>query len=102
MTAMSSIKTKTNGTMMKMISEDDPKHPKNAIDEMCTCGHPQTHHDCAGHLVGDRLAVVVGHGPCAMGESIGYPCPCEKYTFKDFIFKGDENYKKFKYLYEAE
>lgn len=74
-------------------------HGKHAIDEMCTCGHPQTHHNCAGHMTkGGSMVVVVGHGDCALGD-IG-KCDCEKYTFKDWIFKGDENYEKFKYLYE--
>jgi hypothetical protein len=87
-----------------MITSGIPKYPEGVVDEMCTCGHPQTHHDCAGHNLDDgRFVVVVGHGPCALGESTGDPeqmCKCEKYTFKDWIYKGDENYERFKYLYE--
>lgn len=47
---------------------------REAIVEMCTCGHPQTMHKPSVHNVNGARLEVEGHGAC--GE-----CDCQQYTW---------------------
>ena len=93
------------------------RNPRNAIGEMCTCGHPQICHCAAGHINknGDIIALVTGHGSCLACENElleakkkglnpdpDDPKYCSKFTFSHFIYKGDKEYKKFKHLYKEQ
>lgn len=98
-----------------MTQEQEP-HPRDAVGEMCTCGHPQINHCCSGHMneAGDMIALVTGHGSCLAcedqflrDEEAGLnpdakdPKYCNKFTFACFVYKGDDNYKKFKRLFDG-
>lgn len=55
------------------------------VDQLCRCGHAQSRH---GHRLAelpDALVGVPAHGPCLEGE-----CPCQRFTFMDFIYQEEE------------
>ena len=55
------------------------------VDQVCRCGHAQSEH---GHRLAelpDTLIGVPGHGPCLEGE-----CPCQRFSFKDYIYEEDK------------
>jgi hypothetical protein len=55
------------------------------VDQLCRCGHAQSRH---GHRLAELPDLLVGvfrHGPCLEGE-----CSCQRFSFKDFIYKEEE------------
>lgn len=55
------------------------------VDQLCRCGHARSRH---GHRLAELPGVLVGvsaHGPCLEGE-----CPCQRFTFKDFVYQEEE------------
>ncbi|MFO0881288.1 MAG: hypothetical protein U0840_28615 [Gemmataceae bacterium] len=52
------------------------------VDQRCQCGHAQSLH---GPRLAELPSVLVGvfrHGPCLEGE-----CPCQRFSFKEFIYQ---------------
>ena len=88
---------------------EQTQDPRESIDSMCSCGHPQQNHCASFYPLDDgRVCAEAGHGSCLRCESefingdIKEEQVCEKFVWVAWIFKGDENYKRFKHLYEED
>lgn len=55
------------------------------VDQLCRCGHLQSRH---GHRLAELPDTLIGvprHGPCLEDG-----CACERFTFKDFVYREEE------------
>ena len=55
------------------------------VDQLCRCGHLQSRH---GHRLAELPDTLIGvprHGPCLEDG-----CACERFSFKDFVYREEE------------
>lgn len=55
------------------------------VDQLCRCEHPHSRHGHRLAELSDTLVGVPNHGPCLEGN-----CTCQRFSFKDFIYKEDQ------------
>lgn len=91
---------------MQIMNRNSTEEP---VDAMCKCGHPEVSHCASLSREGNVLVAVAGAGMCLgceaeylAGEMKEESEMCSGFVFDHWIYRGDEDYKRFEELLHDE